>query len=92
MTERPNSEGTLRSSQRLQGGDERGGYEVSAEKGDRLVNAKLWGIWNFALTKEFCSAVVGCGRALSESPGRSLRTRGSSKRRRRISHASGRTR
>jgi hypothetical protein len=59
------SERSMRSGQRVQGGDERGGFEVSTDKSDRLISAKLWGVWNFALANEFCSAVVGCGKELS---------------------------
>ncbi len=58
----------MRSSQRTEGGDERGGFKVSADRSDRLLSAKLWGVWHFALTKEFCSAVVGCGQELSGKP------------------------
>jgi hypothetical protein len=62
------SEGAMRAGQRLQGGDERGGFEVSADKGDGLLSVKLWGIWRFNVTKEFCAAVVGCGKELSGKP------------------------
>jgi hypothetical protein len=62
------SEGGMRASHRLQGGDERGGFEISADKTGGLLNVKLWGVWQYNVTKDFCSAVLGCGRELSGKP------------------------
>jgi hypothetical protein len=39
-------------------GDQRGGYEISVDKAERLVHMKLWGVWHLPLAEEFY-AVVG---------------------------------
>jgi hypothetical protein len=64
--------GAVRSGQRVGGGDERGGFEVSADRSDGLLSAKLWGVWHFALTREFCSAIVGYGQEFAGKPWRIL--------------------
>jgi hypothetical protein len=46
----------------VRGGDERGGFEVSVDKADRVLHTRLWGVWSVSLTTEFCSAVRTFGR------------------------------
>jgi hypothetical protein len=53
---------------RGQGGDERGGFEISSSRAERVVRARLWGTWHFGVARDFGSAIVDFGQEFADRP------------------------
>jgi hypothetical protein len=53
-------------------GDANGGFEASADKRNRILRVRLWGLWDTSIAEQFVASVAALGTELSGSPWASL--------------------
>lgn len=61
----PAQERSSKALQRAEGGNERGGFEISVDKMQRVVHARLWGVWHVPVAEQFVAALKDCGQGFA---------------------------